>query len=119
MLKIKKELSRRENNLNVILSKFSIDLKKFIESNKNLNTILYEIVDVLNLFKKCLYLLNHGEYNLRDTKRSVKNIIPEIEKKISFYMFYKNDTVLEMLNEVEEKLKDLKKNLDSNNSVNN
>ncbi|ORD95666.1 hypothetical protein A0H76_679 [Hepatospora eriocheir] len=75
LLKIKKELSRRENILNVILSCFNIDLKKFMESEKNLNTIVYEIVDVLNLFEKCLYLLNHGEYNLRDTKRSVKKII--------------------------------------------
>ncbi|ORD97439.1 hypothetical protein HERIO_671 [Hepatospora eriocheir] len=118
----KKELSFYNEDFDVILSKFDIDLNSFIKNGEEIQILFNEIVNVLELFKKCLLVLNQKESKLIDVKKSIKILISKIQKKLFFYVFnvfHESDKVFRMLYKVKEKLVKFFNNLESNDSTNN
>ncbi|ORD99540.1 hypothetical protein A0H76_687 [Hepatospora eriocheir] len=119
----KEEPTVCNNDLEVIKSKFDIDLKKYVETGENLNVLLYEISKVLNLLKVYLFALNQKKSDFMFAKVSTQITILKIESEISFYNEHnksnENDEVLKMLDEVKVKLEEFNNNLDSNDSMKN
>ncbi|ORD98439.1 hypothetical protein A0H76_2488 [Hepatospora eriocheir] len=116
----KKELSDSDKDFKEIKSKFNIDLKKYEKRWKKINYLSLVVSDVLELLNECLLVLNKKRCKLIDKKISIFVLISKIRKRKTYSAMITNpDVFLKILNEVEDKIIEFYKNLDSNDTLNN